>query len=133
MTAVSAMQSWLALEHEAVWLLPLVGARFDTLTEASRRSWGEHLVSRDALLQRLRTAEADPVATALSYDVGPLTSVAEARAAVRGVEKRLASAALSLVGEVDGTDRTFATRAVRRAALAELAWGGSPAAFPGLP
>ena len=33
MTAISAMQNWLALEHEAIWLLPVVGARFDELGE----------------------------------------------------------------------------------------------------
>lgn len=133
MSAVTAMQKWLALEHEAIWLLPLVGARFDELTELGRRSHNAHLAARDGLLERLHQAGADPVATALTYDVGRLQNAAAAREAVRSVESRIAAACLTLVGEVQGKNRTFASNSVRRAALAELAWGGSPTAFPGLP
>lgn len=133
MSAISAMQKWLALEHEAVWLLPLVGARFDELTKLSRRSYDAHVATRDELLERLHQAGADPVATALAYDVGPPKKTNEARTAVRSVETRIAAAALTLVGEVQDKSRTFATSSVRQAALAELAWGGEPKAFPGLP
>ena len=133
MTAISAMQKWLALEHEAVWLYPLVGARFVEVITLSRRTSEAHLVTRDDLLERLYEAGADPVATALAYDVGPLTSVAEARTAVRRVETRIAAACLTLVGEASGELRDFATSSLRRAALDELAWGGPPRAFPGLP
>ena len=133
MTTVSAMQNWLALEHEAVWLHPLVGARFVDVIMLSRRTREAHLVTRDNLLARLREAGAEPVATALAYDVGPLTNVAEARIAVRRVETRIAAACLTLVGEASGELRDFATSSLRRAALDELAWGGPPRAFPGLP
>jgi len=64
------------------------------------------------------------VATALSYEVGPLKTVAQAKKAVRSVETRVAAAALGLVGEVEGEDRVFANTALRRAALTELDWGG---------
>lgn len=133
MTSISAMQKWLALEHEAIWLCPLVGARFDGLTNLSRSTREAHLVTRDDLLQRLHDAGADPVATALSYDIGPLTSVAQARTAVRSVETRIAAACLALVGEASGEVRDFATSSLRRAALTDLSWGGPPRAFPGLP
>lgn len=133
MSAISATQKWLALEHEAVWLLPLVGARFGELTRLSRRTRDAHLVTRDDLLQRLHDAGAESVATALSYDVGPLTTVDEARKAVRRVQARVAAAALALVGETSGETRDFATSSLRQAALAELTWGAAPTAFPGLP
>jgi hypothetical protein len=133
MTAISAMQKWLALEHEAVWLYPLVGARFGELTRLSRRTRDAHLVTRDKLLERLHDAGAEPVATALSYEVGPLSTAAEAQKAARSVETRIAAACLGLVGEVEGDARDFATSSLRRAALTDLDWGGTPTAFPGLP
>ena len=127
------MQNWLALEHEAIWLLPIAGARFDELNDLAHRTQDAHLIARDELLERIHRAGSDPVATALAYDVGPFKTIAEARAAVRQVESRIAAACLTLVGEVSGDDRTHATKSLRRAALAELAWGGKPTAFPGLP
>lgn len=133
MSERSALQQWLALEHEAIWLLPLVGARFGELTRLSRRTRDAHLVARDELLQRLHDAGADPVATALSYEVGPLKTVAQAKKAVRSVETRVAAAALGLVGEMAGDERVFASTALRRAAMTQLDWGGAPTAFPGLP
>ncbi len=133
MSAVSAMQRWLAIEHEAVWLCALVGARFRELTTQSRRSRDAHLVTRDGLLARLHDAGADPVGTGLSYDVGPVTTLDEAREAVRRVESKIAAACLGLVAEVSGKDRDFATAALRKAALSDLDWVGAPAAFPGLP
>lgn len=133
MTAVSAMQQWLAVEHEAVWLYSLVGARFSSLTDQARRTRDTHLVARDDLLDRLHKAGAEPVATGLSYDVGPLKTQDEARKAVRDVEGRIAAATLALVGEASGVTRDLATKALRRAALTDLTWGGAPVAFPGLP
>ena len=133
MSERSALQQWLALEHEAIWLLPLVGARFGELTRLSRRTRDAHLVARDELLQRLHDAGADPVATALSYEVGPRKTVAQAKKAVRSVETRVAAAALGLVGEMAGDERVFASTALRRAAMTQLDWGGAPTAFPGLP
>ncbi len=133
MTAVTAMQQWLAVEHEAVWLYSLVGGRFRELTRQSRRTRDAHLVTRDELLDRLHKAGAEPVATGLSYDVGALSTTVEARKAVRGVEGKIAAATLGLVGESSGETRDFATKALRRAALTDLDWGGAPTAFPGLP
>lgn len=133
MTTVSAMQRWLAIEHEAVWLHALVGARFRKLTTRARRTRDAHLVVRDELLSRLDEAGASAVATQLTYDVGALTTEDQARKAVRDVESRIAAAALHLVGEASGETRDFATKGLRRAALTALDWGGAPDAFPGLP
>ncbi len=133
MNATTVMQNWLALEHEAIWLLPIAGARFDELNDLAHRTQDAHLATRDELLERIHRTGTDPVATALAYDVGPLKTIAAAREAVREVESRIAAACLALVGAVSGDDRTFATKSLRRAALAELAWGGEPQAFPGLP
>lgn len=133
MTTVTAMQTWLAVEHEAVWLYAMVGARFRELTRQSRRLRETHLAARDELLDRLHQSGAEPVATELSYDVGPLTTADQARKALRGIEGKIAAASLGLVGESSGETREFATKALRRAALTDLEWGGAPTAFPGLP
>ncbi len=133
MSEISAMQTWLTLEHEAIWLLPVVGSRFGELATLSRQTRDKHLLTRDDLLARLSDAGAEPAATALAYEVGPLSSVAEARSAVRDVESRIAAACLVLVGEASGKARDHATTSVRQAALTELDWGGTARAFPGLP
>jgi hypothetical protein len=133
MTSTEAMQDWLALEHEAVWLYPVIGARFGAVSGLARRSYAAHRNVRDQLLTRLHQMDVDPVPTALSYDVGPLRAKARARVAARRIERDIAAACLTLAGDSTGDLRTYATSALRRAALAEIAWGGHPDAFPGLP
>ncbi|MEJ7636176.1 DUF4439 domain-containing protein [Aeromicrobium sp.] len=133
MTSAEALQDWLAIEHEAVWLYPVIGARFDDLANRARRSYALHRNLRDRLLARLDDLGVEPVATALTYDVGPLRTKAQALSQARRVERDVAAACLTLTGESSGELRAFATRELRRAALAELAWGAQPRAFPGLP
>jgi hypothetical protein len=134
MTATTdAMQTWLALEHEAVWLLPVLGARFDDLVDTATASFEAHRDTRDGLLGRLDALGVEPVSSRLVYDHGPLTTPAEARAAAQVLEARIASACLVLAGEGEADLRAYAVRNVRKAALAGLTWGAAPEAFPGLP
>jgi hypothetical protein len=56
-----------------------------------------------------------------------------AEAAARRLEQAIAASCLTLAGIGQGDERAFANRALRRAALADLTWGGKPEAFPGLP
>jgi hypothetical protein len=133
MTSTEAMQDWLALEHEAVWLYPVIGARFGPLADLARTSYAAHRNVRDRLLARLHEMEVDPVPTALSYDVGRLRTKARALVAARRIERDIAAACLTLAGDSTGDLRTYATSRLRHAALAEIAWGGHPDAFPGLP
>jgi hypothetical protein len=132
-TPVKALQAWLALEHEAVWLCPVVGARSKTLFDRATASYKAHRDVRDELSARLRSLGARPVAGALSYDVGPLTTPEECRAAVQSLEVRIAAACLTLAGDSEHDLRRYAVTNVRRAALSEQAWGAGPQAFPGLP
>lgn len=127
------LQKWLALEHEAVWLYPVIGARFGALTKLARTSFEAHRDTRDDLIVRLQTLGVEPVGTELSYDVGPLTTPAEARAAARALESSICAACLALVGVSEDTMRTYAIRGLTRGARAELTWGAQPQAFPGLP
>lgn len=133
MTPTEAMQSWLRLEHEAVWLYPVVGARFEGLAGRARSSYSAHRSRRDQLLSRLHALGVEPAPTALAYDEGTLRTTKQARAAAQRVEGNIAAACLVLAGLAEGDERTFAVAELRRAALAELTWGGEPSAFPGLP
>jgi hypothetical protein len=133
MTSTEAMQDWLALEHEAVWLYPVIGARFDAVADRARASYGKHLDMRDRLLARLHQMDVEPVPTKLSYDVSRLRTKAHAITAARRIEIDIAAVCLTLAGDSTGDLRTYATAGLRRAALAEIAWGGQPDAFPGLP
>lgn len=133
MTSAETMQRWLALEHEAVWLYSVIGARFDAVAERARTSYGKHRDLRDQLLSRLHQMNLEPVPTALAYDVGRLRTTADARAAARRIEGEIAAMCLTLAGDSTGALRTYATVGLRRAALAEITWGGPPVAFPGMP
>jgi len=133
MTSTETLQDWLALEHEAVWLYPVIGARYGALAERARRSYDDHGTVRDGLLTRLHQLKVEPVPPALSYDVGRVRTKGRAVAAARQLERDIAAVCLTLVGDSTDDLRTYATRGLRRAALAELAWDGRPDAFPGLP
>ena len=88
---------------------------------------------RDRLLLRLHEMNVEPVSTALSYDVARLRTKARALSAAQQVERGIAAACLTLTGDSTGELRAYATAELRRAALAEMTWGGEPDAFPGLP
>lgn len=133
MTPVEALQAWLALEQEAVWFYPVVGARLDDLVDRATSSYEAHRDVRDELSSRLRALGAQPAAAALTYDVGPLTTTAQAQAAAQSLEGRIAAACLVLAGVAEDGLRRYAVRGVRTAALAQQTWGAAPAAFPGLP
>lgn len=133
MTATEAMQSWLALEHEAVWLYPVIGARFDGLADRARESDEAHRDVRDRLMAGLRALDVEPVAAKLSYDIKGMRSSQRAQRAARQLEGSIAAACLALAGDSTEDDgQTYAIKGLRRAARAELTWGGRPRAFPGL-
>jgi hypothetical protein len=134
MTTTKALQTWLAVEHEAVWLYPVLGARFDDLLDRATASFEAHRDTRDAVLARLRDLDAEPVSAQLTYDIGTVTTIDDARSAAQTVEATISAACLALAGVAEQDDtRTYAIRNLTRAALAELTWGAPPRAFPGLP
>jgi len=133
MTVTQALQAWLALEHEAVWLYPVVGARRDDLVDRATASFEAHRDTRDALVTRLRALDVVPVTAALAYTVGPLSTTADARTAAQSLESRIAAACLALVGLAEDALRRYAVSNLTKAAVAEQTWGAEPRAFPGLP
>lgn len=124
-----ALLGWLALEREAVWFYPYAGARVDEIADRARDSLTAHRTQRDALLG---VVEDDSTRPAASYDVGPITTVAEAEAAAQSLERRIQAACLTLIRVSGRADRDDALTGVRRAAIAEITWGATPRAFPGL-
>lgn len=134
MTATEALQGWLELEHESVWLYPVIGAQFEQLAERARRSHDAHLRTRDHLLNRLQVLDIEPVPAKLSYAIGSLRTPEQAIRLARRLEQSVAAACLTFAGDTsDQDDQEYAVKRLRRAAEAELTWGGRPRAFPGLP
>ena len=132
MTRLDDLQAWLALEHEAVWLYGMIGARVDGLGRPARTSYDAHRAVRDRLLSLVDSAEGDPVGQALTYGDERVDSAKGARAAASDVEERIAAACVTLFGHSGRNDRRFAMSGLRRAALAALDWGAPVRAFPGL-
>lgn len=133
MTATARLNAWLALEHEAVWLYPLVGARFDDLLPRARASFEAHRDTRDGLLRRLAALKVEPVSTLLTYGTSLPRTPARAERAAQDVESRIAAVCLRLAGESQDQLRAHAMKNLTKAALAELTWGADLRAFPGLP
>lgn len=133
MTATELLQAWLALEHEAVWLYPVIGARRADLVDRATASFEAHRDTRDALQARLRSVGVEPVTGELSYNLGTVTTSGDAMAAAQSVEADISAVCLTLAGAVEGDGRRYAIGHLTRAALAEITWGATPKAFPGLP
>lgn len=132
MATLRDLQDWLALEHEAVWLYGLIGARVDNLAKPARTSYDAHRAARDRLLALVHERGAEPVGPALTYGDGAVDSPKEARAAAVDLEHRISAACLTLFGHAGRDGRRFAMTGLRRSALASLDWGADVRAFPGL-
>ena len=126
MTSTETLQDWLALEHEAVWLYPVVGARFAAVAAPARTSYGAHRNVRDALLARQRAFRQAPGLVADGRDMGTvvfpdapakvfLTASAEERARRRHkqlMEKGIDTTLAALLEEIRGRDARDAGRSV---------------------
>lgn len=132
-STVTGLQECLALEQEAIWVYAYLGARIPTAGKAAHRAFANHRQSRDALIAMLRASKATQPMPRSDYAVGTVENLEQAAAMARSIEARSAAAYVSLVGAGEGKDREFALNTLRKAALATLAWGGKPTAFPGLP
>lgn len=133
MSRLDDLQAWLALEHEAVWLYGVIGARVGGLADPARRSLDAHRVVRDRLRGRVDEVSGQPTGPALTYGDGRIDTRRQARTAARDVEERITAACVTLAGSVQDDDgRRFAISGLRRAALAALDWGAPVRAFPGL-
>jgi hypothetical protein len=131
-TRLDDLQAWLALEHEAVWLYGLIGARVDNLARSASTSYDAHRAARDRLRKLVDDAGGQPVGPALTYGDDRIDSAKDARGAAGSVEERIAAACVALFGTSGKEGRRFAMSGLRRAALAAVDWGAPVRAFPGL-
>ncbi len=123
---------WLELELEAVWLYPVIAARFDELRTSATAAFEAHRDLRDAVVSVLADADIEPPGPLVSYEAGDLSSVDEARATAARLEQRLCASIAALSGEVGGDERERVVRELRATAVRAVSWGAAPEAFPGL-
>ncbi len=132
MSELSLTQNWLALEHEAIWVYALVGARHRDLEDAARRQESAHRATRDRLSAVVTALGGSPVATQATYDVDDPADADAARALARDVESRICATCVQLVAVTQDDARDRAVRGLRTAALVQVRWAGAPEPFPGL-
>lgn len=137
MSEVAALQTTLAAEHAAIYVLGVLGARtsqsaepelFATITD----TYAAHRGRRDHLARTVTDLGEQPVAAEVAYDVrGDLgTPAAVARRALR-LERDCAATYAFLVASTSDEVRAWALRALQMTAVRELAFRGTPEMFPG--
>lgn len=139
--AVEALQTTLAAEHAAVWVLGVVGGRTSAsssprLYDAVTAAYTAHRARRDQLTATIRDLGQEPVASEPAYELpaplaGLRTTEAQLAAAALGVEQRSAGVYAYLVAQTSAAQRGWAVRALNEAAVRELAFRGTPEMFPG--
>lgn len=138
---VAALQTTLAAEHAAVWVLGALGGRTSAsrsrqLYDAVSAAYVAHRARRDQLTSVLRDLGTEPVASEAAYDLprpidGPGPSDRQLAGAALQVEQRCATTYAFLVAQTSGRDRGWAIRALNETAVRELAFRGTPEMFPG--
>jgi hypothetical protein len=137
MSELAALQTTLAAEHAAVYVLGVLGAQTSQtaapeLFAAVSDSYATHRGRRDHLTRTITDLGEQPVATEVAYDVpadlGTLDAVT--RRALR-LERDCATTYAFLVGSTTGDLRAWALRALQMTAVRELAFRGTPEMFPG--
>lgn len=135
---VTALQSALAAEHAALYVIGVLGGQAahtpaTALESRLSREYVHHRRRRDRLTVLLDDRGAEPVAAAPSYRLpNAAATTGQLVLAARLVEQRCADAYGQLVAATTGTERAFALTSLDEVALAALRYGGSPEAFPGL-
>ncbi|GAA5148351.1 hypothetical protein GCM10023340_22120 [Nocardioides marinquilinus] len=135
-----ALQTALAAEHAAVWVLGYLGAQTSASAEPTlygllQEAYSVHRDRRDLLEALVRDDGGDPVAAAPAYDVTDVDAAADPVRAVRSralrLERDCGAAYGFVVANAPGERRGAALEALLDSALRELAFGGSPRRYPG--
>ncbi len=139
MTTVESIQTTLAAEHAAIFVYGDAGAHTSQSVEPDLFATVSvlhhvHRARRDQLRLLLAERGATPVAAAATYELPrPPTSPVAVRRRALETEQRCAAVYAALVAATSGPDRAWAITALRQAAEARIALGGSPEEFPGAP
>ncbi|HEU5035850.1 MAG TPA: ferritin-like domain-containing protein [Nocardioides sp.] len=137
MTETEALQTTLAAEHAAVYVLGVLGGRtsrsatpalFDTVSAA----YAAHRARRDHLVREIAGLGSEPVAAEAAYDVPqPLDTAARVERTGLDLERSCAATYAFLVASTTGARRRWAIEALNETAVRELAFRGTPETFPG--
>jgi hypothetical protein len=136
-TILDALQTALAAEHAAVYVLGSLGAhtslsRTPGLYDAVSASYDAHRARRDQLTTRVLDHGGEPVAAEPAYTLPTgVGTPAGVTAAALDLERRCATTYAWLVAETVGADRAWAIAALTSSAVRELSFRGSPEIFPG--
>jgi hypothetical protein len=132
-----ALQTTLAAEHAAVYVLATLGGRTSQVADAElftaiSEAFAEHRLRRDELTAAITDLGVDPVAAEAAYDVpaGLDRSDRIARVA-RATEDTCATTYAWLVANTTAEMRRWAIRALNETAVRVLTLRGTPEMFPG--
>ncbi len=138
MTPEEALQATLAGEHAAVYVYGVLGGRVSASAEPDlagllRTAYSVHRARRDQVVAMVRATGAEPVASAVSYQLpNAADSARRCRIAAAEIERRCAEVYASAVGSTAQANRQWAIDALTDAAVRGLGFGDTPTAFPGV-
>ncbi|WP_309647462.1 ferritin-like domain-containing protein [Nocardioides sp.] len=137
MSEVQALQTVLAAEHAAVYVLGVLGGQTSQsaspgLLTSISESYAMHRGRRDHLTRTLADLGAVPASSQAAYDVPSDVGTPEAvtREAL-ALERSCATTYAFLVGSTTGDLRAWAMRALQMTAVRSLVFRGTPEMFPG--
>lgn len=130
------LQTTLAGEHAAVWVLGVIGGQVSDKEQPGLRddvtaAYRAHRGRRDQLVARITALGATALPAEAAYSLGDVTSADTATAAALTVERRSAVLYADLVASTTESDRTWAVSALIDSAVRQLRFRGSPETFPG--
>ena len=134
---VEALQTALAAEHAAVYVLGALGGRTSQsrqprLYAAVSSTYAAHRARRDRLVAEITATGADPAAARAAYDLPErLDTAGQISAAALDVERAAATTYAWLVANTATRLRRWAIAALNETAVRELAFRGTPEMFPG--
>lgn len=136
MTYLAALQTTLAAEHAAVYVLGVLGGQTSAserpaLARAIGEAYAAHRRRRDRWVARIAALGAEPVASAVAYDVPADLSAAVVMRRALALERATAVAYAALVASSPREERRPAVEALNETAVRELAFRGTPEMFPG--
>jgi hypothetical protein len=139
MTPLEALQQTLAGEHAAVYVFRALAGRVSgsaqpTLAGRLAAAYTTHRGRRDQLMAMVQAAKGQPVASDLSYQLPNVSRTpAQLAAGALATERRCADVYAAMVGSTSRANRQWGIDALADSAVRQLAFGGSPESFPGVP
>jgi hypothetical protein len=131
---ITVLQGALAAEYAAIYGYGVVGAYLTGSDQGDAMGdWRLHQDARDTLTGMISKLGVTPVAASAAYDL-PFTvdSATSARRLAVIIEQGVTRAYLGVVAAGNVKVRTFGALAMQAPANRAIAWGASPAAFPGM-